>query len=69
MRTAFVADSTADIPLERLAILHSNPDSDARELAAKCSSPTNQPPLVIQVTPVIGAHVAPNGLGFAAVVR
>ena len=56
-------------PLERLAVLHSNPDSDARLMASNFSAQTSQPPLVVQVTPVIGTHVGPNGLGFAAVVQ
>jgi DegV family protein with EDD domain len=56
-------------PLERLAIMHSNPDTDAREMAARFASQSKQPPVIVQVTPVIGTHVGPNGLGFAAVVR
>jgi len=56
-------------PLERLAILHSNPDSDAQLMAAEFASQTSQPPLIVQVTPVIGTHAGPNGLGFAAVVQ
>ena len=55
--------------LERLAILHTNPDAEAREMAARFTSQTSQPPLVVQATPVIGTHVGPNGIGFAAVVR
>jgi len=56
-------------PLERLAILHTTPETDAIEMAARFSSHTQQPPVIVQVTPVIGTHVGPNGLGFAAVVR
>jgi fatty acid-binding protein DegV len=56
-------------PLESLAILHSTPETDAQEMAIKFSSQTSQPPLIVQVTPVIGTHVGPNGLGFAAVVQ
>ena len=56
-------------PLERLAILHSDPDSDAQMMAAKFASQTSQPPLIVQITPVIGTYVGPNGLGFAAVVQ
>lgn len=55
--------------LERLAILHTNAEADARQFLAelKIFLPTN--PLIINVTTVIGTHVGPNGLGFAAVVR
>lgn len=56
-------------PLESLAILHTNPDTDAIQMAANFSSQTQQPPVIVQVTPIIGTHVGPNGLGFAAVVR
>jgi DegV family protein with EDD domain len=56
-------------PLECLAVLHSTPDTDAREMTAKFSSQSRQPPMIVQVTPVIGTHAGPNGLGFAAVVQ
>jgi DegV family protein with EDD domain len=56
-------------PLERLAILHTNPDEDAREMATKFAGQTRQPPIVVQATPIIGTHLGPNGIGFAAVVR
>jgi DegV family protein with EDD domain len=55
-------------PLERLAILHTNAEADARHFLSELASP---PPdtLIVNVTTVIGAHVGPNGLGFAAVVK
>lgn len=55
--------------LERLAILHTNAEADALQFLAelKIHLPTN--PEIINVTSVIGTHVGPNGLGFAAVVR
>ncbi len=56
-------------PLERLAILHTNPDTDARQMAAEFAAQVSLPPIVIQATPIIGTHLGPNGLGFAAVVR
>lgn len=56
-------------PLERLAILHTNPETDARHMAAEFAAATSHPPIVIQATPIIGTHLGPNGLGFAAVVR
>jgi len=56
-------------PLERLAILHSTPETDALEMAKEFALHTLHPPLIVQVTPIIGTHVGPNGLGFIAVVR
>jgi DegV family protein with EDD domain len=55
-------------PLERLAILHTNAEADAHNLALEMGSLVTKKPLLVNVTTVIGAHVGPNGLGFAAVV-
>ena len=55
--------------LERLAILHSNAEADARGLLAEIESSIPTDPLIINITHVIGAHVGPNGLGFAAVIK
>jgi DegV family protein with EDD domain len=59
-------------PLERLAIMHTNAEHRAREfLNLLMTSPArNQIPReirIINVTPLIGTHIGPNGLGFAAV--
>ncbi len=54
--------------LERLAILHSNAEQDARQFLAELQLNLPIPPLVINVTTVIGNHVGPNGLGFVAVI-
>ena len=54
--------------LERLAILHTNAEQDARQFLAEIQVNLPIPPLVINVTTVIGNHVGPNGLGFAAVI-
>jgi len=57
--------------LEQLAILHTNAEPRARGLldrlmrAGRMSLPREI--LIVNVTPAIGAHVGPNGLGFAAV--
>ena len=57
--------------LERLAILHTNAESRARQLLnelmnrARKSIPRDI--LLVNVTAVIGTHLGPNGLGFAAV--
>jgi hypothetical protein len=53
--------------LDHLAILHSNAETDAWNLLQRFSPQLSTEPLVVNVTTVIGAHVGPNGLGFAAV--
>lgn len=55
-------------PLERLAILHTNAEAEARQILAAVQTRLSAAPLVVNVTTVIGAHVGPNGLGFAVVV-
>jgi len=55
--------------LEYLAILHSNADSDARQILSQYALELPKSTIVVNVTPVIGTHVGPNGLGFAAVVK
>lgn len=58
-------------PLERLAILHTNAQTRAKEFLGKLmenqrkSLPRDI--LIVNVTSVIGTHVGPNGLGVAAV--
>jgi DegV family protein with EDD domain len=54
-------------PLDRLAILHTNAESAARQLLEEMKSKVNVPPLLVNVTTAIGTHVGPNGLGFVAV--
>ncbi len=57
--------------LERLAILHTGAEPRAKEflngLMLKASQSVPRDILLVNVTPVIGTHVGPNGLGFAAV--
>ncbi len=57
--------------LERLAILHTGAEPRAKEfLNAVMQSASQSAPrdiLMVNVTPVIGAHVGPNGLGFVSV--
>jgi DegV family protein with EDD domain len=57
--------------LERLAILHTGAETRAREflneLMQKASQSVPRDILMVNVTTVIGTHVGPNGLGFAAV--
>ncbi len=59
-------------PLERLAILHTNAEARAHEflnLLMKDKGRRNIPAeiRILNVTSLIGAHLGPNGLGFAAV--
>ncbi|MBA4379150.1 MAG: hypothetical protein C0393_00400 [Anaerolinea sp.] len=54
-------------PLERLAILHTNAETAARQLLEDLKPKLPAPPLVVNVTTVIGTHTGPNGLGLAAV--
>jgi len=53
--------------LERLAILHTNAESAAHQLLEELKSKVPTPPLLVNVTTVIGTHVGPNGLGVATV--
>lgn len=54
-------------PLERLAILHTNAESEARQILESFAPQLLTTPLLVNITTVIGVHVGPNGLGFAAV--
>ena len=58
-------------PLERLAILHTNDENRAHQLMNELMNTVSQSIprdiLMVNVTTVIGTHVGPNGLGFAAV--
>ena len=53
--------------IEKLAVLHTNAEARARQFLADVAPNLSSPPLVVNVTPAIGAHLGPNGLGFAAV--
>lgn len=53
-------------PLERLAILHTNDRDDAQEVLERVKNqPTLSPAFLMNITPVVGVHVGPKGLGFA----
>ena len=53
--------------LERLAVLHTNAESAARQLMEDVKLKVDVPPLLVNVTTAIGTHVGPNGLGFAVI--
>ncbi len=54
-------------PLEQLTIGHTNALQEATELAEKFAPQVNTPPLIRNVTTVIGTHIGVRGLGFIAV--
>jgi DegV family protein with EDD domain len=56
-------------PLDRLAILHTNIEDEARQFLDSLNVKLPTVPLIVNVTTVIGTHVGPKGLGFAAVVH
>jgi DegV family protein with EDD domain len=54
-------------PLESLAVLHTNAPEEAASLFEAYGHELPKAPEFINVTSVIGTHVGPNGLGFAAI--
>ncbi|MBN1668928.1 MAG: DegV family protein [Anaerolineales bacterium] len=54
-------------PLERLAVLHTNAEQEAHQMLAALGVPVPREPFFVNVTTVVGTHVGPNALGFAAV--
>jgi len=60
-----------ELPLERLAVLHTGAESRARNFLTRLMQESRREVprdiLMVNVTTVIGAHVGPNGLGFACV--
>ena len=55
--------------IERLAILHSNAEEQAKEFILELPEHFFSNPLIVNVTTVIGTHIGPNGIGFAAVLK
>ncbi len=55
--------------IEHLAILHTNAEDDGQKFLNQYSPNNITTPLLVNVTTIIGTHVGPNGLGFAAVVK
>ena len=55
--------------LEDLAILHTNALEDGRLFINQFAPKYISDPIIVNVTTIIGTHVGPNGLGFAAVVK
>jgi DegV family protein with EDD domain len=55
--------------LKRMAVLHSDVPKEAAELAKRIYEPSSMPPLIVDVTTLIGAHVGPSSLGIVALCR
>jgi len=55
--------------LENLAVLHTNAAQDGKFFIEHYAPRDLPEPLLVNVTTIIGTHVGPNGLGFAAVVK
>ncbi len=55
--------------LEYLAVLHTNALKDGNDFIKRYAPPEITSPLLVNVTTIIGTHVGPNGIGFAAVVK
>lgn len=55
--------------LAELSILHTNAEEEGRMLQEYFANQVPELPLLVNVTTIIGTHVGPNGLGFAAVVK
>jgi len=55
--------------LDYLAVLHTTAQEAAQQLARDLAHLAPPPIPVIEVTPVIGTHVGPNGLGLAAIAQ
>jgi DegV family protein with EDD domain len=59
------------VPFEKLAILHTNAEQDARKFLEDIREivPATIQPYIVNVTTIIGAHTGPNGLGFAVILE
>ena len=60
---------TALGPLEQIALVHTNAQHAAEQLYQKARHlfPENGKPLMVDVTPVLGANIGPGVIGFACV--
>jgi DegV family protein with EDD domain len=56
------------LPVERIALVHTNADAAARALLARVKIDLPQDEIEsVDITPVIGAHIGPGAIGFALV--
>lgn len=57
-------------PVQRFGVLHSASEDDARQLAEHLPGDgVKEPPLIVEVTTVIGVHVGPRCLGVVGLLR
>ena len=57
-------------PVQRFGVLHSASEDDARQLAERLPrAAAMEPPLIVDVTTVIGVHVGPRCLGIVGLLR
>jgi DegV family protein with EDD domain len=56
-----------DQKLERLAVLHTNSQQDGKFILNKLDQDLPYPPLLINITTIIGIHVGPGSLGLTLV--
>lgn len=56
-------------PVERLAVLHTNSEEDASQFLESVDPKLTYPPLIVNVTTIIGTHVGPHCLGFTVMTR
>ncbi len=49
--------------LDRLAVPHSASSEDAHAFATKLEGLSPRPPLILEVTTAIGAHIGPGAIG------
>lgn len=54
-------------PLERLAVMHADCLADAQALAERLAPQSAEPPWIINVSPIVVAHLGPRALGLAAI--
>ena len=55
--------------LEYLAVLHTNAAETGKKFIKEFAPVEFPDPMLVNVTTIIGTHVGPNGIGFAAVVK
>ena len=56
-------------PLERVAVLHTAIPDEAATFAERLRQLSRNPPIVVDVTTIIGAHVGEGSIGVAALRR
>jgi fatty acid-binding protein DegV len=54
-------------PLDRLAIMHADNEKGAHELHEALKDIAPQMTITVNITPTIGTHIGPGGLGIATV--